>query len=100
MVFDRKVLRRQTEGVKADGVEHVVALHALFARDDVHRGEGAGMTDVQTGSGGIRELDQTVKLRLTAARDGGVGLGLFPIRLPFLFNGFKIVLHSILLYVK
>ena len=94
VVFDGVVLRRQAEGVKADGEEHIVALHALFAGDDIHGGEGAGMTHMQTLTGGIGELDQAVELGLVAAGNGGVGLGLFPIGLPFLFNGSKIVLHT------
>ena len=52
------------------------------------------MADMQSLTGGVRELDKAVELGLIAAGDGGIGLGLFPIGLPFSFNGSKIVLHT------
>jgi len=55
------------------------------------------MADVKAGGGGVREFDQAVELGLPVAGDGGVGLGLFPLLLPFLFNGCKIVFHNRLL---
>ena len=94
VVLDRVVLGRQAEGVKADREEDVVALHPLLARDDVDRGEGARMAHMQTRGAGVRELDQAVELGLIAAGDGGVRLGDFPVVLPFLFNGRKIVFHD------
>ena len=97
MVLDGEVFRRQAEGVKADGVQDIVALHALFAADNVHRRERARMADVKAGGGGVREFDQAVELGLPVAGDGGVGLGLLPLLLPFLFNGCKIVFHNRLL---
>ena len=96
MVLDGIVLRRQAEGVKADGIEYVIALHALFARNDIHRGEGARMAHMQALAGGIRELDQAVKLRLVRlAGDGGIGLGLLPVLLPLLLDRCEIVLHGL-----
>ena len=95
VVLDRVVLRRQTEGVEPDREQDVVALHAALAADDVDRRERARMTDVQTLPGRIRELDQTEELRARIAVDGGVGLGLLPLRLPFLFNCGKIIFHWI-----
>ncbi len=62
VVLDGVVLRGQAEGVKADGEQHVIALHPLLAADDIHRREGAGMADVQALAGGIGELDQAVEL--------------------------------------
>ena len=97
VILDGEILGRQAEGVKADRVEDIVALHPLFAADDVHCGERARMADVQAGRRGIRELDQAVEFRLLLAGDGGIGLGLLPLFLPFLFNGFKIVFHVALL---
>ncbi len=82
---------------KADGVQDVVALHPLFAADDIHRRERARMADVQTRGRGIRELDEAVELRLVAAGNGGIGLGLLPFFLPFLLDGCKIVFHNKLL---
>ena len=94
VVLDGVVLRGQAEGVKADGEQDVVALHPLFAGDDVHGGKGPGMTHMQALSGGIGELDKSVELGALVAGDGGVGLGLFPVGLPLLFNGRKIVIHA------
>ena len=94
VVLDGKVLRRQAESVKADGKQDVVALHALLAGDDVHGREGARMAHVQSGRGGVRELDQAVELRPRVPGDCGVGFGFLPVFLPFLLNGRKIVLHS------
>ena len=88
------VFRRQTEGVKAYGIKDIVAVHSLLAANYVKRGEGSGMADVQSLSGGIRELDKTVKFGACGvAGYGRVGLGLFPYFLPFLFNCCKIVFH-------
>ena len=94
VVLDGKVLRRQAEGVKAHGVEDVVALHALFAADDVHRRERARVADVQARGGGVREFDQAVELGALVPRHGGVGLFLLPLVLPFFLNGCEIVLHG------
>ena len=62
VVLDGVVLGGQAEGVEPDGEQDVVALHALFAGDDVHGGEGPGMAHVQALTGGIGELDQPVEL--------------------------------------
>ena len=94
VVLDGKVLRRQAEGVKADGVQDIVALHALFAADDVHCRKGARMADVQSGGGRVRELDEPVEFRSRVAGHGGVGLFLLPLVLPFFLNGCEIVLHG------
>ena len=97
VVLDGEVFRRQTKGIKADGVQDVIALHPLLAADNVHRRERARVADVKAGGGGVREFDQAVELGLPVAGDGGVGLGLLPLLLPFLFNGCKIVFHNRLL---
>ena len=97
VVLDGKVFRRQAKGVKADGVQDVIALHALFAADDIHGCKRTRMADMKTGSGGVWELDQAVKLWLFVPSDGGIGLLLLPFFLPFLLNGCKIVFHNKLL---
>ena len=97
VVLDGEVLRRQAESVEADRVQDIIALHPLFAADDVHRGERARMADVQARGRGVRELDKAVELGLFVAGDSGVGLGLLPLFLPFLLDGCKIVFHNKLL---
>ena len=97
MVFDGEVFRRQAKCIEADGVQDVIALHALFAADDIHGCKRTRMADMKTGSGGVWELDQAVKLWLFVPSDGGIGLLLLPFFLPFLLNGCKIVFHNKLL---
>ena len=95
MVLDGIVLRGQAEGIEADGVQDVVALHALFASDDVHGRKGAGMAHMEALTGGVGELDEAVELGALVPGDGGVGLGLLPPLLPLFLDGSKIVLHVV-----
>ena len=94
MVLYGVVLRRQAEGVEAYREDDVLALHAPLARDDVHRGVGARVADVEAVAAGIGELDEGEELlpRLIAG-DGGEGLVLQPVILPFLFYACEIVAH-------
>ena len=94
MVLDGIVLRGQTESIEADGEQHVIALHPLFAGDDIHSRKGAGMPHVQALAGGIRKLDEPVELGSFVTGNGGIGLCLLPVSLPFLLNGRKIVIHA------
>ena len=95
VVLHGVVFRGQAEGVIANGEEHVVALHPLFPADDVHGGEGTGVAHMEALTGGIGELDEAVELLPgLVPGDGGEGLFLQPLLLPFLFNGCKIVLHG------
>ena len=96
MVFDGEVLRGQAKGVKADGEQNIVALHALFTGNHVDGGKGPGMAHMESRCGGIRKLDKAVKLFTgLVAGNGAIGLGFFPIVLPFFLNGRKIVLHTV-----
>ena len=95
VILDGVVLRGQAEGVKADGEQDVIALHALFAGDDVHGGKGPGMAHMQALAGGIGELDEPIKLGALVPGNGGIGLGLLPPLLPLFLNGGKIVLHAV-----
>ena len=97
VVLDGEVFRRQAKGVKANGIQDVVALHTLFTADNIHGRKRARMADMKTGSGGVWELDQAVKLWLFVPSDGGIGLLLLPFFLPFLLNSCKIVFHNKLL---
>ena len=95
VVLDGVVLRGQAKGIKADGEQHIVALHPLFPADDVHSGEGPCVAHMEALTGGIGELDEAVELLPgLVPGDGGEGLFLQPLLLPFLFNGCKIVLHG------
>ena len=54
------------------------------------------MTDVQTMSGGIRELDQAVELGLGIIIGGGEGIVLFPVQLPFALDLGRVVQGNVL----
>ena len=95
VVLDGEVLGRQAESVPAHRIQHVIALHTLFARNDVERGVGARMTDMQALTGRVRELDQRIELFLVRAVLGLKALLLVPDVLPLLFYLFMIVLQRI-----
>ena len=95
VVLDGVVLGGQAEGVKADGEEHIVPVHAALPGHHVHGGVGPGMSHMEALAGGIGELHQGVEfllVRVTGA--AGEGLLLPPLVLPFLFDGGKIVLQN------
>ena len=96
VVLDGEVLRGQAEGVVADGVQRVIALHAALAGDDVQRRIGAGMADVQPVSAGIGELDQAIVLGLVRGKLGVEHAAVGPFFLPLGFNGFRIILGMFL----
>jgi len=85
-VLDRVVLGRQPERVVADREQHVVALHAPLARDDVHRGVRARVADVQPRPGRVRELDQRIELRPLVRFVRGERVDFVPVPLPLLFD--------------
>ena len=91
VVFDGVVLGGEAEGIEAHGEKDVVAIHALFAGDDVHGGVGAGVAHVEALPGGVGELDEAVELGLVTVVPGGEDLVLLPFFLPFGFDGGEIV---------
>ena len=93
VVFDGVVFGRQAEGVPAHRVEDVVALQAALARDDVQRGVGARMADVQPLPRRVGELDQRVILRLGVVVGRREDAPRLPALLPFFLNCCKIVLQ-------
>ena len=91
LVLDGVVLRRQTEGVPADGEKDIAALHAALAGDDVHRGIGARMPDVQPLSRRIRELNQAVEFRHGVVVLRLENVTVRPALLPLRFDGFGVI---------
>ena len=53
--LDGVLLRRQTESVVAKRVQHVLAQHAVVAREDIRRDVAQRMTHVQARAGGVGE---------------------------------------------
>ena len=92
--LDRIVFGRQTVGVKADGEQDVVTLHTALSGHDLQTGIGLDVADVHARARRVRELDQSIKLRLVAVLHGVKDAGVFPFVLPFLFGGFKIVIQK------
>ena len=89
--LQRVVFGRQSEGVPADGIQHVEAGHAPLAGDDVHRGVAAGVADVQAVARRVRELNQRVELGQRRVVQGAKRLGFLPPLLPFGFDGLEII---------
>ena len=95
VVLDGVILRGQTERVKPNGEEDVIAVHPLLPSHHIHGGIGPGVADVEAVAGGIGELHQTVKLGpVCLSGVGGKGPFLQPLCLPLLLNGGKIVLQT------
>ena len=95
--LDGGVLGGQTEGVKADGEQDVVALHTALSADDLQTGVGLDVTHVHTYARGVGEFYEAVELGLFAVILSAEDLGVVPLLLPFGFNGGKIVLHGCIL---
>ena len=89
--LDGVVLRRQAEGVPAHRVQHVEALHALEARDDVGRDVVAAVADAEAVAGRVREEVEAVELGLVALVGRAVGVALLPEALPLLLDGVRVV---------
>ena len=73
MVLDGIIFRREPESVIADRENYIITVHPLFSRDDIHRRERARMPDMEPGTGGIRELNQTIEFRLIQPGNGSIG---------------------------
>ena len=76
VVLERRVFSRQSKGIPAHGMEHVVALHPHVASQGIANGVVAHVAHVQL-AGGIRQHFQHVILGPAAA----LGLGAIKIRL-------------------
>ena len=94
--LDRIVLGRKSERVKADRKQYIVSLHATLPRNDLDTGICFNMSDMHAGSTRIRELYQTVKLRLLTSVHCLKDFLLRPFLLPFGLNLFKFVSHMLL----
>jgi len=81
--FDGVVLRGQAERVVADREEHVIALEAALAADDVHRRERPRVADMQPLPGRVGEFDQAVELLFRVILDRLEAMRVRPFALPF-----------------
>ena len=94
-IFNGIVFGGQAKGVPADGEQHVIALHAALAGDDVHGRVAPGMAHMQAHTRGIGELDQRIKLGFCVRLFGLKGMGFVPALLPFGLNGIRIILGNV-----
>ncbi len=96
-VLDGKLLRRQPEGIKPHGMQHIDILHSLVACENIRGDVSQRVPNMQAHTGRVGKHVQDIIFGL-----GGVymvrcaeGLVLFPVRLPFVFNfGKRIASHD------
>ncbi|CCY20904.1 uncharacterized protein BN782_00673 [Eubacterium sp. CAG:786] len=93
LVLDGEVLSGQTECVPAHREQHIVALQPALSGYDIHSGVGAGVSDVESLTGGVGELYQRVELRPGIVVFSVERLVFVPVFLPLAFNGGKIITH-------
>ena len=90
IVLDGSVFGRQAEGVPADGVQDVEALHSLGPGQNIAYAVVAHMPHVQIARG-IGEHFEHIVFGQAALVGTGKGMGFFPALLPFQFDFLGIV---------
>ena len=91
VVLDGEVLGRQAKRIPAHRIKHVIALHTLFARNDIERRVRARMAYMQALARRIRELYQRIELRLCKIIRGDKAFLFVPDPLPFCLDSLVIV---------
>ncbi len=95
-MLDGGVFSRQAEGIPADGVQHIEALHAFGPGQHIAYGVVANVSHMEV-AGRVWEHFQDVVLFFAGIVLAGKGVGLLPAFLPFLFNFLGIVaLHGVM----
>ncbi|EMR00748.1 hypothetical protein ADICEAN_04134 [Cesiribacter andamanensis AMV16] len=90
--LDGVLLGRQAKGIKAHGMQHIVALHALEARNDIGGNVAKGVAYVQAGARGVGKHVKRVELGLVMPDLGLVKVLLLPALLPLAFNLQEVIL--------
>ena len=88
--FQGIVLRRKPEGVPADGIEHVIPLHAPLAAHNVHGGIRTHVADVKPLPRRVWKFNEGVPLLAPPLGPGDTGF--FPGFLPLGFDALWVVL--------
>ena len=91
--LDGVLLSRQSVGVVAHGVQHVIALQPLVAGIDVAGNVAERVSHMQTGTTGVREHVEHVIFLFLRVLHYAIGTVLHPSLLPFLFNVSEVVFH-------
>ena len=87
------LLGRESVGVVAHGVEHVVAVLTLVARVDVAGYVAQGVAHMESRTGRVGEHVEHIELLLCGVLGDVVGLVLHPLALPLLLDFSEIVFH-------
>ena len=98
VVLDGGVLGRQAKGVKADGVQHIVAAHAGLTGHGVADGIVARVAHVQVARR-IREHLEHVLLGLAGVGVDGKEVGVLPGLHPLGLNGLRVVGRDLILMI-
>ena len=96
--LDGILLSRQTVGIVAHGVQHVVAVQPLVACIDIRCDISQRVSYVQTCTAGVGEHVQHIELLLVLVLHYTIRAVFHPSFLPFLFNLSEIVFHNIYLF--
>ena len=92
--LDGVVFRGKAERIKADREQDVIALHAAFSREHLNGAVGFDMSYMHTLAGRIRELHESVPLRLFVKIHRLERIGVGPCLLPFRLNFTEVVFHA------
>ena len=98
VVLDGGVLGRQAKGVKADGVQHVVAAHAGLTGHGIADSVVARVAHVQVARR-IREHLEHILLGLTVVGVDGKEVGVLPGLHPLGLNGLRVVGRNLVLMI-
>jgi hypothetical protein len=75
-------------------VQHIVSFQPLVTAENITGNITEGMPYMQSGPTGIRKHIQHIILGLAAGVGYPVGMGLYPVLLPFLFNLSELIFHN------
>ncbi len=93
--LDSILLGRQAIGIIAHGVQHVEASLALVSRIDVACYVAQRVSHMQAGATRVREHVENIELGFVLVDIYLVGIIIFPVLLPFLFNLVEVVFHIV-----
>ena len=98
VVLDSGVLGRKAKGIKADGVQHIVAAHAGLTGHGIADGVVARVAHVQVARR-IREHLEHVLLGLAGVGVDGKEVGILPGLHPLGLNGLRVVGRDLILMI-
>ena len=97
--LDSILFGRQSVGIVAHGVQHVIALLTLIACIDVRCDITQWVSHMQSGTRRVGEHVQYIEFLLRWVFGHTIGLHFHPSLLPFLFDFSKIVFHIYIVFL-